>query len=100
MINGTAKKPRLSVFRSNNAVYAQLIDDANMKTLVSASSKLLTVAEKKQPKTAEAEMVGKMLGEKAKKTGIVEAVFDRGGYKFHGRVKAVKEGAEKAGLKF
>jgi large subunit ribosomal protein L18 len=96
-INGTATKPRLSVFRSNTAVYAQLIDDLAGKTLVGfgASSTVL-----KKSKTEVAQMVGKSIAEKAKSIGIEEVVFDRNGYLYHGRVKALAEAAREGGLKF
>lgn len=96
-ILGTAIRPRLSVFRSNKYTYAQLIDDNNGHTLVSAFTKK---GDYKGPKAEQAKVLGERLGEAAKKTGIKSAVFDRGNYKYHGRVKAVAEGARSAGLKF
>jgi len=95
-IKGTKTKPRLSVFRSNRQIYVQLIDDNAQKTLVSASS-----LEIKKPlkKTEAAEKVGELIAERALKAGIKEAIFDRGAYKYHGRVKAVAEAARKKGLK-
>ena len=100
-ISGTADTPRLSVFRSNKNIYAQLIDDVSGKTLLSTSSQLKEVAEKTDiNKVQQAEYVGKQIAEKAKKAGIVNVVFDRGGYLYHGRVKALAESARKAGLKF
>ena len=100
-IFGTSKKPRLSVFRSNKFTYAQLIDDENHKTLATASTeKSVESGGEKLSKTARAEKLGKVLAEKAKKSGIVTAVFDKGLYKYHGRVKAVAEGARQGGLKF
>lgn len=95
-IQGTAKQPRLSVFRSNQYTYAQLIDDVNQKTIVSASTKTL---KEKVAKTKLAEKLGEMIADKAKKEGIQTVVFDRGAYQYHGRVKAVAEAARKAGLK-
>jgi large subunit ribosomal protein L18 len=97
-IRGTAAKPRLSVFRSNFHIYAQLIDDAAGVTLASASSadKGSSVAYGGNAKAAEA--VGKSLGEKAVAKGIKEAAFDRGSYRFHGRVKALAQAATAAGL--
>lgn len=95
-ITGTDQRPRLSVFRSNKSIYAQLIDDLTGKTLA-ASSDLKSM---KGTKTESAQAVGKDLAEKAKKAGITECVFDRGGYKYHGRVKALAEAAREAGLKF
>ena len=89
---------RLSVFRSNSHVYAQIIDDKEGKTLVSASS-LETKDSKKSKKTDAAKAVGKAIAEKALKAGIKEVAFDRGRYRFHGRVKAVAESARENGLK-
>jgi large subunit ribosomal protein L18 len=96
-VSGTAQKPRLSVFRSNKFIYAQLIDDVNGKTLVSTSSRALTEA---LPKVDSSALVGKTLAEKAIASGISEVVFDRGGYLYHGRVKALADGAREGGLKF
>ena len=93
-VTGTGKVPRLSVFRSNKHVYAQLIDDEKGKTLAG----ILSVS--KGAKLKSAETVGEKLAEKAKALKITQAVFDRGGYKYHGRVKAIKEAAEKKGLVF
>ena len=94
-VKGTAQRPRLSVFRSNKGIYAQLIDDISGKTLASASS----VELKSGKKLEQAKEVGKKLGELAKAAKIENAVFDRGGYLYHGRVKALAEGAREAGLK-
>ena len=91
-------RPRLSVFRSNKQIYAQIIDDVKRKTLVSFSSKDLTKAEKDSLAVAKA--VGEGLAKKAKVKKIKEVVFDRSGYKYHGRVKALAEGARQGGLKF
>ncbi len=91
---GTPERPRLSVFRSLNHIYAQLIDDINHKTLVSASD-LEIQTEKKLTKTEKAELTGELLGKKAQEKNIKEAVFDRGGFKYHGRVKSLCEGARK-----
>ena len=93
---GTHERPRLSVFRSNRFVWAQLIDDAERKTLVAASSR--RIAKAKMTKTEAARMLGELLAEKAKAAGIVAALFDRGAYRYHGRVKAIAEGARKGGL--
>lgn len=95
-VSGTSEYPRLSVFRSLNSIYAQLIDDTSGKTLVSATAKEVKV---KGSKTDEAQAVGKLLAEKAVAKGIVKAVFDRGEFKYHGRVKALAEGAREGGLK-
>ncbi|MGE4554630.1 MAG: 50S ribosomal protein L18 [Candidatus Paceibacterota bacterium] len=93
-IFGTAQKPRLAVFPSLNHIYAQLIDDENQKTLVSASDMEIK-ADKKMTKTEKAQLVGELLGKKANEKNIKEAVFDRGGFKYHGRVKSLCEGARK-----
>lgn len=97
-ITGTAARPRISVFRSNTQIYAQIIDDVAGKTLVSSSS--LELKGVKEPKAAIATKVGKALAEKAVAAGIADVVFDRGGYLYHGRVKALAEGAREGGLKF
>jgi large subunit ribosomal protein L18 len=99
-VSGTAQKPRLSVFRSNTDIYAQLIDDANGVTLASASSKDKEVAAQKGTKTETSKLVGAALAKKATALGLETCVFDRGGYLYHGRVKAVAEGAREGGLKF
>ncbi|HNV12764.1 MAG TPA: 50S ribosomal protein L18 [bacterium] len=98
-ISGTSAKPRLSVFKSNKGMYLQLIDDVAGKTLFSANFKELKSADKTK-KVDQGFQLGKILGEKAVKANISEIVFDRGGYKYHGRVKAVADGAREAGLKF
>ena len=101
-IGGTTERPRLSVYRSLNHVYAQVIDDSNGTTLVSASS--LDSAVKTQNdgkrKADVAGLVGGLLSERAKEKGIRRVVFDRGGYKYHGRVKALADAARKGGLVF
>lgn len=97
-VSGTAQKPRVAVFRSNKQIYAQVIDDVNGVTLLSASS-LKNKDAQTISKIEQAVMVGKELGEKAVKAGITEAVFDRGGYRFHGRVKHLADAAREAGLK-
>jgi len=101
-INGSVEIPRLSVFRSNKHIYAQLINDLKSETLVSASSKDKEISgETKGKKKAEiAELVGKRIAEKAKEKNITEVVFDRNGYMYHGRVKALADAARKEGLKF
>lgn len=96
-ISGTADRPRISVFRSNTQIYAQIIDDAAGKTLASASSVELKA---KGNKTEVAAHVGKALAAKAKEAGLTNVVFDRGGYLFHGRVKALADGAREGGLNF
>jgi len=97
-ISGTAQRPRLSVFRSNKNIYAQLIDDLAGKTIVSVSS--ATATEGNIAKTEASVAVGKALATKAQEQGITEVVFDRSGYLYHGRVKSLAEGAREAGLKF
>lgn len=98
-VSGDASRPRLNVFRSNNHIYGALIDDSVGKTLVSMSDKSLKTI-KKETKTDLAFAVGKLLAEKALKKNLKEVVFDRGGYLYHGRVKALAEGAREGGLKF
>lgn len=100
-INGTLDTPRLSVFRSNKQIYVQLVDDLNSTTILAASSSDKDIASQKvKNKTEVAELVGKKIAEKAKEQKIASVVFDRGGYSFHGRVKALAEAARKGGLKF
>ncbi len=96
-ISGTETTPRLDVFRSNTNIYAQIIDDTKGVTLVSASSLELKL---KKCDIETATKVGAEVAKKALEKGITEVVFDRGGYKYHGRVKALAEGAREAGLKF
>jgi large subunit ribosomal protein L18 len=97
-IAGTAERPRLVVYRSNRGIFAQLVDDASGRTLASAG--WTAVAESKGNKTDQASAFGKALAEAAKKAGIESCVFDRGGYLFHGRVKALADGAREGGLRF
>lgn len=97
---GTPERPRLSVFRSNKEIYAQIIDDVSGKTLVSASSRDQELSEVKGTKSEIATAVGKALAEKAKKSGIEAVAFDRGGYQYHGRVKSLADGAREGGLNF
>jgi large subunit ribosomal protein L18 len=97
-VTGSVTKPRLSVFRSNSAIYAQLIDDLAGRTLASASSHEL--GEQTINKVDVSKLVGQKLAEKAGAAGITEVVFDRGGYLYHGRVKALAEGAREGGLIF
>lgn len=99
IVNGTAATPRLSVFRSNKEIYAQLIDDVNGVTLAAASSREKGV-DTKGTNVEIANAVGKLIGEKALKAGIETVSFDRGGYLYHGRIKSLAEGARAAGLKF
>jgi|SRR5436190_15500339 len=97
-VRGTQSKPRLSVFRSNNAVYAQLIDDIAGKTLIGVSEK--HIDQKKGNKTEKAKALGMVLAIKAKAEKIGQVIFDKGSYKYHGRIKAVAEGVREGGLKF
>ncbi|MCF6289741.1 MAG: 50S ribosomal protein L18 [Desulfobacterales bacterium] len=100
-ITGTSERPRLRVFRSARHIYAQIIDDARGNTLVAMSSLNKEVAgEETKGKCGRAHQVGKLLAEKAKAAGITAVVFDRGGYIYHGRVKALSEGARAGGLEF
>lgn len=96
-VSGTAERPRLSVFRSNAQIYAQVIDDVKGVTLASASSLKIT---EKLTKTEKAAKVGAALAEAAKKAGVETVVFDRNGYLYHGRVQALADAAREAGLKF
>lgn len=96
---GTAERPRISVFRSNKEIYAQIIDDSKGVTILSASSREKSFSVK-GTKTEIATAVGKSLAEKAVKAGIESVTFDRNGYLYHGRVKALAEGAREGGLKF
>jgi large subunit ribosomal protein L18 len=98
-VYGTAERPRLVVFRSNHGIEAQLVDDAESKTLAAASWLQLKKSFKGN-KTEQAAEVGKLLAENAKKVDVEAVVFDRGGYLYHGRVKALAEAAREGGLKF
>jgi len=97
-VQGTPERPRLSVFRSNRAIWAQVIDDRNGRTLASAAT--MQVTEKGLSKTDQAAKVGQLLAERAKAAGIEKVVFDRGAYLYHGRVKALADGARQGGLDF
>jgi len=101
-VKGTSSRPRLCVFRSLNHIYAQVIDDSRGHTLVSASSLDPEVRGNTNGKTklAVAELVGSLVAQRALNRGVNQVVFDRGGYKYHGRVKALAEAARQAGLKF
>ncbi len=96
---GTKEVPRVSIFRSNKHIFAQLIDDGAGKTIVSSMVKSKSKSTIKGNKTETASTVGEMLAKKAQDAGISQAVFDRGGYKYHGRVKALAEGLRRGGLK-
>jgi large subunit ribosomal protein L18 len=97
-VRGTAERPRLTVFRSNRAIWAQIIDDREGRTLASAAT--AHVGEKGLSKTDQAAKVGQLLAERAKAAGIDRVVFDRGPYLYHGRVKALADGARQGGLDF
>jgi large subunit ribosomal protein L18 len=101
-VNGTTERPRLSVFRSLSHIYAQVVDDVTGRTLVAASDidPSLRGQRSGQAKTAMAKVVGKAIGERATAAGISKVVFDRGGFQYHGRVKALAESAREAGLEF
>ena len=96
-ISGTTERPRLTVFRSNKQIYAQVIDDLNGKTLASASS--LTITDKFSKKEV-ASKVGELIAQKSKEAGVESVIFDRNGYLYHGRVRELAEAARKSGLKF
>lgn len=99
-LSGTAECPRLNVFRSSSNMYAQLIDDARGVTLASASTLDKSLRTAKDAKTDRARAVGELLARRAKEAGIESLVFDRGGFLYHGRVKALAEGARSGGLRF
>lgn len=102
-VNGTPSRPRLNVFRSNAHMYCQIIDDVQGHTLVAASDlddEVLAKAGEGAPKVARAKAVGEVIAERAKAAGVDAVVFDRGGFLYHGRIKAVADGAREGGLKF
>ena len=99
-VSGSAARPRMSVFRSNKEIYVQLVDDMEGKTVLAASSAEKGIAGEKTNKTEIAAKVGRLIAEKATEAGIENVVFDRNGYLYHGRVKALAEGAREGGLKF
>ena len=100
-IEGTSERPRLAVFRSTRHIYAQVIDDQHRRTLTAISDKALAVEGEKAPdKKARAKQVGAAIAKKCLEKGIDKVVFDRAGYKYHGRVSALADGAREAGLKF
>ena len=99
-VAGSEQKPRLSVFRSNTGIYAQLIDDVKGVTLASASTSDKGIAAQKGKKIDQSKVVGQEIAKKAVALGVKEIIFDRGGYLYHGRVKALAEGAREGGLKF
>ena len=100
IVSGTAERPRMSVFRSNTQISVQLIDDKAGKTLLSVSSLCKEIAEERGNKTEQATFVGAAVAEKAKAAGIENVVFDRNGYLYHGRVKALADAARNGGLNF
>jgi large subunit ribosomal protein L18 len=102
-VSGSTERPRLNVFRSSANIYVQLIDDTKHHTIAQASSLEAELAARltgEKTKTDKAKAVGTLIGERAKQAGITSVVFDRGGYRYHGRVKAVADGAREAGLDF
>jgi large subunit ribosomal protein L18 len=101
-VSGSQERPRLSIFRSNVHIYAQVIDDTLGRTVVAASTneKAWPEADSPQTKTEQAALVGKLVAERALEAGVTKVVFDRGGFKYHGRVKALAEAAREAGLNF
>jgi len=98
-VNGSADRPRMTVFRSNKQIYVQLVDDLSGRTLAAASSRDEEIAAQKVNKIEQAALVGKFIANKAKEAGIEEVVFDRNGYLYHGRVKSLADAARKGGLK-
>jgi len=99
-ISGSTVKPRLSIFRSNADIYAQLIDDTKGQTLAAASSRDKDIAAQKGTKSEKSKLVGAAIARKAGELGIKDVIFDRGGYLYHGRVKSVADGAREGGLQF
>lgn len=102
-VSGVAERPRLNVFRSNQHIYAQVVDDTTHHTLAAASTLDASVREAleaKEAKQGQAAVVGRVVAERAREKGIETVVFDRGGYQYHGRVRALAEAAREAGLKF
>jgi large subunit ribosomal protein L18 len=99
-LSGSAERPRLAVFRSNNHISAQVIDDATGKTLAAASSLEKDLKAANQKKTEEAKVVGRLIAERARSAGIEQVVFDRAGFRYHGRIKSLADAAREAGLEF
>jgi large subunit ribosomal protein L18 len=99
-VRGTAEQPRLAVFRSSKHVYAQVIDDTSGRTLASASTMEASQRSGRTGSVEAARAVGKLVGDRAKAAGVASAVFDRGGFSYHGRVAGVADGAREAGLEF
>lgn len=100
VVTGTEVRPRMTVFRSNKEIYVQLINDSKGTTLVSASSRAKEVSGQKVNKTEKSKLVGKLIAEKALQAGITSVVFDRNGYLYHGRIKALADSAREGGIKF
>ncbi|MEI6062676.1 MAG: 50S ribosomal protein L18 [Bacteroidota bacterium] len=100
VITGSGERPRMSVFRSNKDIYVQLIDDQSGTTLAAASSRAKGIADQKVTKSEKAKLVGKLIAERALESGILTVVFDRNGYLYHGRVKALADSAREGGIKF
>jgi len=100
VVSGTPEVPRMSVFRSNKDIYVQLIDDKNAVSLLGVSSKTKGISEQKVSKTEKSVLVGKLIAERAIEMNIQSVVFDRNGYLYHGRVKALADSARNSGLKF
>jgi len=99
-VAGSAERPRLAVFRSTNQIYAQVIDDATGRTLASASSLEASLRSSDGTKTERARQVGSLIGERAKAAGVERVVFDRSGFKYHGRIRSLADGARESGLEF
>jgi large subunit ribosomal protein L18 len=99
-LEGTESRPRLAVFRSNIHIYAQVIDDASGRTLATASTVEKELRGSKKTKTEEAAVVGKLVAERAKTAGVGRVVFDRAGFRYHGRIKSLADAAREAGLEF
>lgn len=100
MVSGSPEQPRLTVFRSNKQIYAQIINDLDGKTLVSASSRIPEISGTPTAKIEQAKLVGELVAKRAIEAGIETVVFDRNGYLYHGRIKSLAEAARAGGLKF
>jgi large subunit ribosomal protein L18 len=99
-VEGSVARPRLAIFRSLNHIYAQVIDDASGKTLAAASTREKDVRGNQQTKTDEAKVVGRLVAERAKAAGVERVVFDRAGFRYHGRIRSLADAAREAGLDF
>jgi large subunit ribosomal protein L18 len=100
VISGSVERPRMTVFRSNKDIYVQLVDDNKGVTLASASSRIKEISDQKVTKIEKAKLVGKLIAERALENGINAVVFDRNGYLYHGRIKALADSAREGGIKF